>query len=239
MASLAETSESDFLEVQSLFQRTGGFGPTNHILVWVTNQIVAPGGGHEFGYAPVDRKSQISISASITNPDAAKWTLVAELAEIFMSYQSQLNQGKWNPQDSKGEALSCLIAELLYPNAAGDRVSNWLNDESHPVFTPEHTLDHYAGHNWIDVTEPTDANWISFGCGLLFMYWLNTVEHYDFAQVIAAKGSTFAELYSNLTGGESDAWLRFKDAVDNLFPESSNPSFVWKGTNNIFLPGAH
>lgn len=240
LASLAETSENDFLKVQTLFQTTGGFGPNNHILVWVTNQIVSVGGGHEFGYGPEDRKSQISISASITSPNAAKYIFVLELAEIFMCYQSYLNQGNWNPQDSKGEALSCLVGELLYPNAAqgypGDRISNWLNDKSHPIFTPEHTLDHYVRHNWIDVTEPTDANWISFGCGLLFMYWLNTVARYDFPQIIAAKGLTFAELYSNLTGGQPDAWLRFKDAVDNLFPESNNPSFAWNGTNNIFSP---
>ena len=241
LASLAETSESDFLKVQSLFRTTGGFGPGNHILVWVTHQIVDSRGlgGVNFGWGPVDRLKQISINAGITDPAVAKCVLVAELAEIFMSYQAQAYQGKWNSGDSKGEALSLLIADLLYPNAGwvGDRVSSWLNDRSHPINVSNPARMYYARQNWIDVTQPTDTNKISYGCGLLFMYWLHSVKHYDFAEIIAAQGSTFAELFSTLTGGQSDAWLQFKMAVDNLYPESNNPSFDWnaKKTNNIWL----
>jgi hypothetical protein len=234
LATLAETSEGDFLKLQSLFRTSGGFGPGNHILVWVTNQIVAVKGGHNFGWGPVDRKTQISISAAITDPTAAKSVLVAELAEIFMSYQNHAyNNPSWNSGDSKGEALSLLCAELLYPNPGfvGDRVTSWMNDKSNPVPSPTGTI--YARANWIDATKATDSDPISYGCGMLFMYWLNTVKKIGVADIIAAKGSTFAALYTSLTG-QSDGWSQFHAAVDKLYPETNNPNFVWK-RNDIFL----
>jgi hypothetical protein len=62
---------------------------------------------------------------------------------------------------------------------------------------------------------------------------MNTVKKISFEDIIAASGSTFNQCYKNLTG-ESDGWTQFHAAVDNLYPESNNPNFVWK-QNNIFL----
>lgn len=228
LASLPPTTENDFLTVQSLFRKPGGFGAGNRILIWVTNQIVSVGGGHNFGYSPNDRKSQISISAAITDPRNAKAALVAELAEIFMSYQ-----GKWNSGNSMGEALSMLTTELLYPNPGfvGNRVSAWMNSKANHIVAP--SGDFYSRPDWVTVTEATDADIVSYGCGMVFLYWLHTVKGISYEDIIAASGSTFVECYKNLTGA-SDGWLQFHNAVDKLYPETNNPNFVWK-QNNIFL----
>ena len=81
-SALSQTCEDDFLVLQTAFGTTGGFGPANHILVWVTDTNVKPGGGHSYGYGEKDGQSQVSISSTATGALAARWVFVLELGEV-------------------------------------------------------------------------------------------------------------------------------------------------------------
>jgi len=173
----------------------------------------------------------------VTNPIVAKWIFVAEVAELLMSYQNYIqhkketDQGYWNSGNSMGKALSLYLAELLYPGI-DDGISAWLNDRSISVQTSSGIV--HERVNWISATDGYDSHAVSYGCGLLFLYWLVTVKHFAIEDIIAHSWNTFAQLYQNLTGG-LDGWQQFHDAVNILYPVSATPNFVWNGSNNIFL----
>jgi len=40
--------------------------------------------------------------------------------------------------------------------------------------------------DWVNTTEPTDTNPVSFGCALAFIFYLNTQLGFTISQIIAA-----------------------------------------------------
>ncbi|MGH3399576.1 MAG: hypothetical protein ACRDPO_33310, partial [Streptosporangiaceae bacterium] len=107
-----------------------------------------------------------------------------------------------------GEALSIVCEALRHPDgyyggSIGPRITEWLNASPRP--------------NWIDTTEPTDKDFLSFGCGAAFIYYLMSQFNYSIASIIQASGSTFAELCQNLTG-LSGAWALFSQMMQDYFP---------------------
>ena len=97
-----------------------------------------------------------------TDPLGLPSLVVAEEAEIFM-----VTEGKgWIPGYSNGEALSRVCAQILYPNRAWlwSTGNSWLNgDPSSP---------NPARSDFVDSVWPTDQDYVSIGCGSLFLNYL-------------------------------------------------------------------
>jgi len=128
-------------------------------------------------------------------------TFVAELAEVLMDYRNRVMvTDTWGGGNSMGEALSTVCEALRHPDGyylpslTGPRIGSWLNASPRP--------------NWIDTTENTDKNFVSFGCGIMFIYYLMSEFNFSIDAVIAAAGTTFEALFPNLTG-TSGAWAVF------------------------------
>jgi hypothetical protein len=133
--------------------------------------------------------------------------VVAEEDEVF---EAAVGLG-WDCGASNGEGLSRVLANDLYPGAEPqDFVSApvWLDEPGRP--------------DWVSQTEPTDQNYVSIGCSVLFLNWLRFQLGFSWQQVIAAGAPTLAEVYTNLTG-RTDGFQRFAAQLEANFP-SGTPS---------------
>lgn len=156
-------------------------------------------GAYNLGYDP-DNSSPLVIPSTTAppwNPVAhprvdmvaqyARMNFVAELCEILQSFTGY----GWNGGSGQGEALSRVAAAELYPGAyytsgAGDgpHVHEWLQTDPWPDYL---TL---PGMDQDDVT---------FGCGILFLYYLRYQLNYPYSKIVPAGGGTLAEKFSSLT----------------------------------------
>lgn len=221
------TCERDLDQLQTWFRTDFRAGSPNGIWVHVNS---AGGGGSNFGYES-DESSRIIVS-SVFSPsppvpnqagirdELVCMVFVAELAEILMDFTGY----GWNRGASAGEALSTVMATELHPigyyaSGQGPRVNAWLNSNPRP--------------DWVSTTEGTDKNNISYGCGILFLYYLRYEYGVDYANIITAGGSTLAETYTRLfPGNPSNAFGGFASTLqahvplgtavqvprDNIFP---------------------
>ena len=155
------------------------------------------GGGVNYGGQNID----CFVGANTDNTGLSS-LVVAELGEIFMGKQ---NKG-WVLNWSNGEALSKVLATVLYPQIA-NRWSNgndWLNN---------------ARPDWINHVEHTDQNGVSTGCGTLFLNYLAHELSYSWQQIIVAgalPGQTLADTANHL--GLANAFSGFKALLDKHFP---------------------
>jgi hypothetical protein len=141
-------------------------------------------------------------SAPVSNPEFIQSLVVAEEDEVF---EANFGQGQWDCGASNGEGLSRVLANDRYPGAEPlDFVSSafWL-DNGRPDF--------------VNSTDPTDTNYLSIGCSVLFLNWLHTQLGYSWQEIIQAGAPTLAETYTNLTG-QADGWRQFKTLMDTAFP---------------------
>lgn len=118
-----------------------------------------------------------------SNVDLVRMLVVAEEVEVFSAAQ-----GGWNCGASTGEGLSRVLATLLYPSQLNGFTSaaSWLDTPDRPDF--------------VNNTDPTDQNYVSIGCAVLYLNWLQTQLGFSWSQIIAAGGPTLAATYTNLTG---------------------------------------
>jgi hypothetical protein len=136
------------------------------------------------------------------NPD-----VVAEEAEILM-----VRQGRgWNPSWSSGEALSRVSAQILYPSAAALTAtgSSWFNSATH-----QNPAD------WVDNVEQTDQDFVSIGCGSLFLNYLAYQLNYTWPAIIGAGApttSTLAET-ANILGVAAPVYQNFVSLLQSSFP---------------------
>lgn len=158
--------------------------------------------------------------------------VVAEVTEVLEASQ---NAG-WDCGASNGEALSRILATELYPNelsppgtgvtfASG---SNWL-DGGRP--------------DWIDSTEQTDTNFVSIGCGTLFLNWLHYQLGFSWNNIIAVGGTTLAETSKRLTGW-TNSFSQFSALLAIRYPPgppsgltTDNPFPIAQQVENILLQG--
>jgi hypothetical protein len=147
--------------------------------------------------------------------DLIRSLVVAEADEVFMANQ---NLG-WNCGASNGEALSRVLAAEVYPNeltppALGGGTfatgPSWLDSPNRP--------------NFVDRTDPTDINFVSTGCGTLFINWLRFQLGYTLNAIVQASGATLADTHRNLSG-RSDGWQQFSALMTAKFPPGQ-PSAV-------------
>ena len=211
--------ETDLPVMEGWFGVSGGFGPGNRVNVVIdrsgslgSNHGYQTGGQTSIQIAPFDPNQPADNPAIGTQTRQAQVRAVfaAEFAEVLMGYRTQVTgDPTWDHgANSMGEALSIVCEALRHPDgyyggSIGPRITEWLNASPRP--------------NWIDTTEPTDKDFLSFGCGAAFIYYLMSQFNYSIASIIQASGSTFAELGQNLTG-LSGAWTLFSQMMQDYFP---------------------
>jgi hypothetical protein len=236
--------ESDLNTLQDLFSTEFQYDKTIDHTVWVNVLKDDPSrtwNGQNHGYE-TEESSRIIIGKSFTPPPPPPPTFVtdppadsgpnyaravmefpqrvfvAELVEILMAFTGY----GWNAGYSNGEALSGISGALLhpygyYPTGQGPRVNQWLNG-GRPDF--------------IGKTDPTDQNFVSFGCGILFINYLVHQLGFDLKSVIRAGGDTLAETYNRLTGKPaSSAFGTFINLI-NPHVDPTRQTFV--ASDNIF-----
>lgn len=195
--SLIHNAEADFSTLQAWFDGlTPGGVPFNV-------KIQKP---RSDAFGTNDNISQISIWLGLTpvpNYYFAGYVLVAEFAEIFMVAQGS----DWVPGQSHGEALSQLAASTRYPKdtaiLGGPRT--WL-DSNNP-----------ARPDFVSTTGPSDTDPVSFGCGVLFLYYLLSQLGFSMRSVVHAHAGTLEGVYHNLTQ-DSGAFPAFSDLLATKFP---------------------
>ena len=150
---MLDCCEYDYARLSSFF---GVALPAQNLPISVT---IAPGLGGASNNGAKQITAFVGVNTSYTEPGLIEPLVVAELAEIFMAAQ---NNG-WFAGWSNGEALSRVSGQVLYPeNAWGFATgSSWFNPGS-------------VGNlpDWVDNVEQTDQDYVSIGCGSLFLNYL-------------------------------------------------------------------
>lgn len=224
-AALAQVIESEFSILTKWFGITGGFGPGKRVTV----SLETPGGGgFNFGYA----KQEIHMGAQDSNPDdnaaadLVRVVFVSEFVELLMNYRNlQAGAVTWMANGSNGEALSNFCGSERYRKASYDYVGNypvvnvWLQTPA--MATPTHAA---VGErpDYITTNLPTDQDQYTYGCGVLFLYYLFHQLNFSREDIIQKGGATLAETYKKLTG-RSDAFQAFHDLLYSYFPVADTP----------------
>jgi hypothetical protein len=139
-----------------------------------------------------------------------RFLLVAEVTELFMSAQNK-GFSSATSEASNGEGLSLFLANnfLLInklPISRGSNVNSWLNS-----LRPD----------WINNWEDNRLNPLSYGCALIFLYYLNVQLGFDIKRIIASAAPTLAGVYKNLTGDPISPVTDFMGIVNNSFPRAN------------------
>jgi Carboxypeptidase regulatory-like domain/SnoaL-like domain len=179
VASVLANCEQDFTTLQSFFGNIG----VNNLPFHVTIQAGNNGGGHK-GCDNTDIACD-AFNGADTNLVSA--ILVAEVAEVL-----EANQGRgWDCGKSNGEALSRVLAAALYPAELNTFQANFSSADSWL---------RKNWPNWVDNTEDSDTNFVSFGCGTLFINWMQNQLGFSLNQIIQAAGGTLVQTLKALTG---------------------------------------
>jgi hypothetical protein len=179
------------------------------------NVIVASGvgGAYHYGCGAVDLYCD-GQKVAAPDVDHTRMLVVAEEVEVFSDSQG----AGWDCSASNGEGLSRVLSTELYPAELDGFASAaaWLDTQDRPDF--------------VNNNDPTDSNYVSIGCSVLFLNYLRYQLNFSWDLIVQAGGATLAQTYTNLTGN-SDGWTQFRNIVDAQFPVGT-PSGVT--TDNIF-----
>jgi hypothetical protein len=185
--------ERDFAILQENF---GGITPSN--LPFRVSVIPGNNGASH----PSCSDTNISIEANSGPISFMSSLVVAEADEVFMA---NFGHG-WDCGASNGEGLSRVLANDIYPNVEpSDFVSSsvWLDTPGRP--------------NFVDRTDPTDQNYVSIGCAVLFLNWLRYELNFSWQEIIAAGAGTLGKTYTNLTQ-RTDGFDQFAALLQARFP---------------------
>jgi hypothetical protein len=191
---ILQNCERDYTTLQQIF---GGLTPAR--LPFVVQVTAGSTGASHSSCLGTD----ISVGGSSgSNVDFIRSLLVAEADEVFMA-----NFGKgWDCGASPGEGLSRVLANDIYPGVEpADFISSnvWLNLDPRP--------------NFVDDANPTDTDYNSIGCSVLFLNWLRFQLNHTWEDIVAGGGATLADTYQSLTGKDS-GWEDFSTFMDAHFP---------------------
>jgi hypothetical protein len=190
---ILQTCERDYATLQQIF---GGLTP--HRLPFVVQVTSGSTGASHSSCLGTD----IAIGGkSGSSVDFIRSLLVAEADEVFMA---TFGHG-WDCGASNGEGLSRVLANGTYPGVepAGFISSNsWLNS---------------SRDNFVDQTYPSDTDYPSIGCSVLFLNWLRFQLSHTWSDIVAAGAGTLGGTYKNLTGN-STGWQDFEAAINSHFP---------------------
>ncbi|HYK37811.1 hypothetical protein [Alloacidobacterium sp.] len=241
-AALAATCEADLTTLETLFGVNGGFGSTNRVNVSIDSSIAPKYLGFNEGFHN-DGTTKIQIvpfAGQPTADEAVRAIFVAEMAEVLMDFRNQIT-GKptWDPGDSMGEALSRVCAAVVRPKGYIDAglspgISRWMNYLNISFVQAIPVLDSHRP-NFVDKDDITDSNPVSFGCGILFIYYLLSQLGHSLEEIIAKASLTLGNTYENLTG-QPNGWTTFTDLLDLYFPELPILAYQPTGDNLFPLP---
>jgi hypothetical protein len=130
---------------------------------------------------------------------------VAELSESFMGPEKR----GWNCGYSNGEALSRFCAEQETAPGTLD------------AFATGPAWDRAGRPDWIDVTEHTDQDPVSIGCGVVYLYWLRSLG-FPTPRIVQADSATLSANYNALTG-KTTAYSDLLAALAGVTINSDDP----------------
>jgi len=182
-----------------------------------------------------------TMGSAAVRDELARMLFVAELAEVLMHAAPT----GWNPGNSAGEALSRVAAAELHPQGYYRPAGSANNG---PYATPWVQLDFRKRdiqdadndsprYDFITVSENTDTNNLSYGCGILFLYYLRYQLHFTWKQIASSWGAHLCETFGQLTGRPPHtAFPEFSDVLDAHLPPGTSVSLV---TENVFPLSSH
>ncbi|HEU5001974.1 MAG TPA: hypothetical protein VFW71_04265 [Actinomycetota bacterium] len=205
---LQQTCEGDYARLKEMF----GAEPSAQVTVTVDNGV----GGQENG-KDITHDGDAGRGSS-GDFDYLRNSFIAELAEIFMYAQNK----QWNPADSKGEALSRVLAQFFYPGGQQPSftVHQWVDDlpdGQTPTKDGLHTGPEGL-EDWISNTDDNDTRAKSIGCGVAFLHYLHYHVGYSFKEIVSMAGATLEDIYRGLTGS-SGGFQPFAALVRQTFPK--------------------
>ncbi len=164
-------------------------------------KVTIQNGSNGASHAGCSATGLLCDAFSGNDADLVRMLVVAEEDEVFMS---NFGHG-WDCGASNGEALSRILAAEIYPNSQTRfwTGASWL-DSNRP--------------NFINSTDPTDTNFVSIGCGTLFINYLRNQLGFSISQIIAGGGATFKQTYKNLTRDNGNPFPVFADLLQSKFP---------------------
>jgi hypothetical protein len=185
--------ENDLDRMSNLF---GGLLPNPASLPFTVN--LQAGAGSASHSTCLD--TTIYYPAANGSPGGVLTTIDAEVAEVMMATQ---NLG-FNCGYSNGEALSRVLATVLYPERSVffSVANEWLNSATRT--------------DYVSANDPTDQNFVSIGCGTLFLNYLAHQLNFTWQQILAAAGPTLAQTAANL--GVANAFADFSALLQAHFP---------------------
>ena len=201
--SVLDYCEYDYARLSAFF---GAAVPAQDLPISVT---IAPGGGGASNNGANQITGYVGVNTGFIEPGLIEPLIVAELAEIFMAAQ---NNG-WIAGWSNGEALSRVSGQVLYPENAWAFAtgSSWFNPGSVNNLP-----------DWVDNVEQTDQDYVSIGCGSLFLnylaYQLN-VTWPAICQAGAPSTHTLAETAGIV--GAAGGFAGFKSLLQTNFPSGN------------------
>jgi hypothetical protein len=178
------TCERDYSTLQSWF---GGLTPPGLPFQIVITPLDSSGNGSGGAYHWGCAATTLYCDAkwvSALDPEYTRLLVIAEEAEVFEAAQSK----GWNCGANNGEGLSRVLAEELHP--AG--IVPWMISSTAWLDSPDRP-------DYIDNTDPTDQNYISTGCAVLFLYYLRYQLGFTWSEIVQAAGGTLEETYRTLT----------------------------------------
>lgn len=164
--------------------------------------------------------------ASYTNnPEYLRYLLISEVTEIFMMTQ---NAGWFQGSDegSKGEGLSRFLgARFLDINGFADlqlrtdfgTARLWLNS---------------SRGDFVNNAPDDNGDNATNGCTTLFIWYLFAQLGFSEQQIVAAAGSTLADVYRTLTGDSGDPFPFFKSLLDANFPSTTGSAIPGPNPDN-------
>jgi hypothetical protein len=196
-----------------------GLGPSNRVVITLTKSIR---GGSNTGYSTSQPKMSVNPEIG-SSDDSVLGIFVAEMIEILMSFK-----GPWNRGDSGGEGLSRVAAQLLHPQYGSGFVNAWL--ASDPTADPTAAVaDSEFRKDWVSQnftggplkaggTVHGDDDSYSYGCAMLFIYYLKSQLGFSMPQIVQRAGPTLAATYQVLTNGQTKGFWEFKSLLAEHFP---------------------
>jgi hypothetical protein len=155
-----------------------------------------------------DQVSRITVDLGATTDfSSARQVVVAEMIEIFMPAQGG---GHWKAGQSHGEGLSQAAGFEIYPDQAPTQVGveDWLGARDAEGFRRQ---------DFVSRTDNTDRNPFSYGCALLFIYYLRSQLGFSMRAIVQAAADTLEGAFTNLTT-DHNGFAPFSGILITRFP---------------------